>query len=249
MLGTYYAVLGWMRWGRRYRIHELARVRARFTQLLRQDSTPMVICANHLTLIDSFLIIWALSPGWKCLLNSARFAWNLPERRNFYNNLLLRTLCYLGKCIPVVRRGPREETKRVLDRVGYLLELGQTIMIFPEGGRSRTGRVDKDNAAYGVGTILQETPDARVLCVYLRGRRQDQYSDFPVKGEEFRVELRMLNPHSDHHGLRGARDIATQIVQNLVEMEECHFGSAVSTPPSVIVSPQPESSASIPTRQ
>jgi hypothetical protein len=226
MAATYTAVLGWMRVFRRYRIEDLRRVRARCDELMRSGEGPVIICANHLTMIDSFILIWALSSLSRCLRSSSRFPWNLPEQRNFYTNFGLRALCYLGKCIPVLRGGPAEKSKLVLAKVGYLMSVGETLMVFPEGGRSRTGRVDAENFAYAVGTMIQQAPggEARVLCVYLRGNAQADYSDFPVKGECFRIDLELLRPRSEHAGLRGARDIATQIIRRLSRMEQDYFG-------------------------
>ena len=96
-------------------------------------------------------------------------------------------------------------------------------MIFPEGGRSRIGRVDTENFSYGVGSILQEYPEARVLCVFFRGRQQMDFSTLPARGDEFYVDLRLLRPESKDQGLRGARDISTQIIQALAEMEKEYF--------------------------
>ncbi len=41
-------------------------------------------------------------------------------------------------------------------------------MIFPEGGRTRTGRVDTEGFSYGVGRFVKEFPDLKVMCLYLR---------------------------------------------------------------------------------
>lgn len=222
-LATYYASLGWMRLGRRYRIPSIRRIREEFEKLLAQGEGPVVICANHLTFIDSLLIIWALAPGWKCFMNSSCFPWNLPEKRNFHKNLFLRGVCYFGKCIAIIRQGPREQINRAMAKVNYLLSRGESVMIFPEGGRSRKGSIDRENFTYGVGAILQSHPKARVLCVYLRGQGQKQYSDFPKRGEEFHIDLRMIKPASESRGLRGAREISTKILHTLIEMEERFF--------------------------
>ena len=226
---TYLAVWLWMRFVRRYRFEELAGIRAKYREILASGDGPIIVCANHLTLIDSFLLIWALASPGECVLRSSRFPWNLPEKRNFYRQLALRALCYAGKCIPVLRQGPREEQRRLLDKVSYLTGIGETIMLFPEGGRSRTGRIDTENFAYGVGTMVQEAPaGTRVVCAYLRGEKQKTYSDFPARGDRFRMDLRLIRPTSANTGLRGARDIATQIVRTLVTMEEKHFATANS---------------------
>ena len=94
----------------------------------------------------------------------------------------------------------------MLERLAYLLARGEVGLIFPEGGRSRSGRVDADAAAYGVGRLVKAVPGCRVLCVYLRGARQESWSDLPARGERFRVALAALEPKTDAAGLRGSLD-------------------------------------------
>ena len=109
-----------------------------------------------------------MAPSWRLIVRPRLFTWNLPDRQNIAGmRWWIRVLCYVGKCMPVVRKATPEETRRTLDKVAFLLSRGQTVLVFPEGGRSRVGRVDTENFSYGVGRMLQETPAARVLCVYL----------------------------------------------------------------------------------
>ena len=220
---TYGVLAAWMRFGRRYRIPDLRRVRTEFLAQTGDARGPLLICANHLTLIDSLVIQWALAPGWRVACWREAFAWNLPDRDNLATYWWWRLVGYLGKCIPVVRKGTPEQTKRTLDKVTWLLERGQSVVIFPEGGRSRVGRVDRENVAYGVGQLLQAVPPTRVLCVFLRGLGQEAYSDYPARGETFFVRLQRLAPSTVSAGMRGARDLAMQIVVRLGEMEAQYF--------------------------
>ena len=52
-------------------------------------------------------------------------------------------------------------------------------MIFPEGTRSRTGRIDTENFSYGAGRLIEHIPECQVLCIYLRGDKQNTYSSIP----------------------------------------------------------------------
>ena len=124
------------------------------------------------------------------------------------------------KCLPIRRGGDRKEGALVLARLAHLLARGEVGLVFPEGGRSRSGRVDVDAAAYGVGRLVKAVPGCRVLCVYLRGAGQATWSDLPARGERFRVALAALEPKSDAAGLRGSLAIARQIVGRLIELEE-----------------------------
>jgi len=216
----------WLKYLLWYRISELKRVRRRFAEIVSQAKAPLIICPNHLTMIDSAIIIWALAPFRRIIVNPQYYPWNLPERKNFFNNIFLRFFCYLTRCIPVERRGPPEETRRVLDKIQKLLLCRESIMIFPEGHRSRNGRVDTENYAYGVGRILQEVPSAKVLCVYLRGEHQETYGSQPRWGDKFYLDMELIAPASEQKSLRGGRDISSQIIAKLVEMEHKYFAAA-----------------------
>jgi 1-acyl-sn-glycerol-3-phosphate acyltransferase len=217
------ATVALMRFGLRWHIEELRAVRAQYRALWRDDGGPVLVCANHLTLIDSALVAWALgSPGW-FLTHYPALPWNVPERRNFADSLVSRLLVYLMKCVPVTRGGDRGQVGRVLARLVHLLGRGEAVLVFPEGGRSRSGRVEVENAAYGIGRVVGDLPGCRILCVYLRGEHQDGFSDLPRRGERFHVRLATLRPTATQKGLRGTRDVARQVVATLADLERKHF--------------------------
>jgi len=222
---TPFAVAGLLRFWLRLSVENASEVRRTYAEIRSGSDAPLLICANHLTMIDSALIAWALgSPGWY-LRNFSSLPWNVPERSHFASTWTRRFLAYIYKCLPIVRGGSREEIAGTLDRFTYLLRHGEVGLIYPEGGRSRSGRVDLENAAYGVGRIVRSIPGCRVLCVYLRGDRQESYSVAPARGDRLRVSMGFVEAKSDHAGLRGSRDVAQQIVARLVEMERAYFGA------------------------
>jgi len=202
-----------------YRIRDAEEVRRRFRRRFEGGGDPLLVCPNHLTLIDSALVAWALGGSWWYLLHYDRLPWNLPEETNFAPNWISRAAAWTTKCIPVRRGGSRERAEAVHDRVCHLLERGETVLIFPEGGRSRSGRVEPGSASYGVGRILNRVPESRVLCVYLRGEAQQSWSELPARGDTFRVETSRPDLASSHSGLRRARDLSRQIVGELARME------------------------------
>jgi hypothetical protein len=208
-----------------YRISGLAETRREFARICRESKAPLLICPNHLTLIDSFLIAWALAPGWRFVVDFDRLPWNTPEETNFATTPVRRLLSYLAKCIPIRRGGSREDVAEVLGRVTYLLERGEVAMLFPEGGRSRTGRVVQGDAAWGVGRIVGAVPGCRVLCVYMRGDAQTTWGDFPQRGDLLDISLSCIEPKSDLRGARRSRDLAQQIVAQLTRLEEAYFAA------------------------
>jgi 1-acyl-sn-glycerol-3-phosphate acyltransferase len=215
--------VGYFRFLRGYRITNLESVRAEFDRIRSQSTAPMLLCANHLTLIDSMIIGWALRSLWGYTKDWDSFAWNTPERTNFAGNRWHVLLTYLAKCVPITRGGKREDTGAVLNRVAYLLSSGELALVYPEGGRSRSGRVDAESAAWGVGRIVGAVPGCRVLCIYLRGDVQSTWSSLPIKGETLSISLACIEPKTDSRGARKSRDLARQIVSKLASMEQEYF--------------------------
>jgi len=85
-------------------------------------------------MIDSFILSYAIFSLGRHIINYKRMPWNLPERNNYKDNVLLTVLCYLSKCIPVNRGGSREKMRESLEKCIYLLNNGETIMIFRKAG-------------------------------------------------------------------------------------------------------------------
>lgn len=209
-----------------YRIRNVQKLRRQCAAEFAAHKGPWLVCANHLTMIDSFILSYAAFSFGRHFTQYKKLPWNLPERKNFQSNIFLAVLCYLSKCIPVDRGGSREKMKQVLDTCIYLLRNGHTIMIFPEGGRSRTGRVDKENFSYGVGRFVQDVEDCRVMCIYLRGDKQHKYSLIPAWGDTFYAKMEVFKPAPvAQEGLRAQRLYAAQIIDRLVMMEETYFAS------------------------
>ena len=209
-----------------YRIRDLREIRLQSAAEFAKHKGPWIICANHLTMVDSFLLNYAtFSPG-RHITSYKGLPWNLPERRNFQSNIVLAVLCYLAKCIPVDRGGPRGKVKKTLDKCAYLLRNGHNVMIFPEGGRSRSGRVNKESFSYGVGRFVKDVENCKVMCIYLRGDKQHTYSFIPSWGDKFSVQIEVFTPEPiEETGLRAQREYAAQIINRLAQMEENYFAA------------------------
>jgi 1-acyl-sn-glycerol-3-phosphate acyltransferase len=207
-----------------YRIRNLKEIRRQCESEFARHKGPWIVCANHLTIIDSFILGYATFSLGRHITGYKKLPWNLPERSNFQNNIFLAVLCYLAKCIPIDRGGSREKIKKTLDKCVYLLRSGHNIMIFPEGGRSRTGRINKESFSYGVGRFVKNVEACKVMCIYLRGNKQDNYSAIPAWGEKFSVQIEMFSPERiEGSELRVQREYATQIINRLAQMEEKYF--------------------------
>ena len=208
-----------------YRVKNAAELRKRYRALMKETDGPVLICANHLTMVDSAILAWALGGSWWYVFHYRRMPWNLPEYNNFASIWISRLASWVTKCIPVVRGGPRQQVSGVIKRVQHVISRGDTALIFAEGGRSRTGRVQAYSAAHGTGRIMAAVEDCKALCVYLRGDRQLTWSTVPALGDSFHVDFELFQPESLHRGMRRSRDLAQQIVAKLARMEEEYFAS------------------------
>jgi hypothetical protein len=214
-----------LRWQRKYRVHDLKRVRREFRELMDRNPGPILVCPNHLTMIDSVILMWAFAGPWYYLREFRRLCWNIPAVENFAHDHFRRVVTYLGKCLPLDRGGSRAHVDGVLGALTHLLRTGELCMIFPEGTRSRSGRVHVDEITYGVGRIVMAVPECRVLCVYLRGEKQKGFSDLPARGDHFTLAMRMIAPRATGSGLRAQREISRQIATELKELEDAYFAA------------------------
>lgn len=210
-----------MRLGFRWRIRGTEPVRAAYARLL-EEKRPLLVAANHLTMVDSALIGWGLASAAGHLRRYRGLPWNVPEQSRVESAWLWRALAYLMKCLPVPRGGDRKEVARVLERLGHLLRSGDTVLMFPEGGRSRSGSIDAEAIAHGVGRLIKEVEGCRVLCVYLRGDAQRTWSNLPAAGDTFTIATRLVEPRTDLRGLRASRDLARQVLDQLADMERAY---------------------------
>lgn len=215
-------------WGR-YRIVNRSETRRVFQELCSQPG-PLIICANHLTYIDSAIISWALAPVSWFALHYGKLPWNLPAGDHFRKGLLNPLLAFFLKCIFIHRDGSHAHKAAVMDTVLELVRRGEPLTIFPEGRRSRSGRIDSANLKYGVGKLLAALNGATVLCLYVRADGQRSYSKAPPRGSRFHVEFSVLRPHSLAQGRDAYRDFTSQIVDELKRLEMAHLARSPQQP-------------------
>lgn len=209
------------RYGLRWQLEDLSPLRKEYQALRKRG--PVMICANHLTMLDSALVALALgSPSWYWRHFSG-FAWNVPERENFSAQRWKRWACYLLKCLPISRGSDRKNIAQTLNQLSHLVQHGHSVLIFPEGGRSRSGRINLDNPAHGIGRILGQAPHCQVLCLYIRGDRQESWSALPARAERFRILNRTIKPETNARGLRASVELSRQILGTLAELETEYF--------------------------
>ena len=120
--------------------------------------TNLLLLPNHLTMIDSFLVgPMAFYP--KVILKPSLLPWSPAAEENFFNNPILAWMSAKWKAIPV-KRGRKD--LEVLNRMSELLP-HSTMINFPEGTRSRTGKLGKGRP--GVGKLIY---DVRPIVIPVR---------------------------------------------------------------------------------
>lgn len=229
------AILGWaaftvvgpgawlyMRVLRANRIEGLKEARRVYREALA-DGRPVVVCADHLTMADSIYLHHAFASVPDYLVRFRRFSWNVPAIENFKRDPFLRTVTYLGKTIPIDCSGDPTHLKKVLDKIKHVVSHGDVCTLFPEGGRSRTGRVEPSKVTYGIGNILKDLDRPRVICAYLRGARQTTWSRLPARGDTLHLYVEVIEPKTEATGLRASRNLARQVIDKLKAMEDVHF--------------------------
>jgi 1-acyl-sn-glycerol-3-phosphate acyltransferase len=93
-----------MRWLLGWRIDGAREARESYRRLRAESRAPLLVCANHLTLVDSLLVASALGTPGFFVRHYESLPWNVPEATNFAATWWSRALVYLMKCLPI-RRG------------------------------------------------------------------------------------------------------------------------------------------------
>lgn len=216
-----------------YRFKNLDEFRADVWRKLDGHKGPLIWAANHLTLIDSFLIVWAVVP-FSRIGESNRIPWSTPEYRNYYHlggwlrKRLIRVLMYLCRCIPFLREGEDEASVRwretVFQKCVQILKDGGSIFVYPEAGRARSGWLEPRRPKDFLGRMALEVPEAKFLCVYLRGESQLYTTVYPAQDETFRMNADLIPAVLP--GETNARSVSQRLFDRLGELQRDWFGGS-----------------------
>jgi len=93
---------------------------------------PLILAANHVHVLDPFFLIF-ISPRWI----------NFVAKEELFRSPLLRPWLHLVGAFPIRREGKVREKQKILKSARNALEKGLILGMFPEGGRSRDGKLRK----------------------------------------------------------------------------------------------------------
>ena len=171
-----------------------------------------LLLSNHQTMIDTFLVATAAYLG-PTFFRPYLIPWNPAAEENFFKNRFWAWWADNWKCIPV-KRGRRDG--RALHRMIRAGKHG-TMVLFPEGTRSRDGEIRNGKAGAGF-VVLANQP--KVVPVTVDGL----YDVLPV-GSRFprlfkHIWLAFGKPidYSEYIGQPRSREAAQEIVDDVIEI-------------------------------
>ncbi|MDY0001376.1 MAG: lysophospholipid acyltransferase family protein [Polyangia bacterium] len=170
-----------------------------------------LICANHRTMIDSYMLGHLSSWPWGWLLPRV-LPYHPAASENFFRNPVIGWFSARWRCIPV-RRGVKDFD--ALSVMSQTLPKGQ-MLIFPEGTRSRDGKLREGRP--GTGKLIHDTR-CKVVPVYHRG----MHKVLPI-GTSFprfwkRIDVYVGSPidMSDLFALPSSKETSRLVIDRVME--------------------------------
>lgn len=187
---------------------------------------PVIIASNHLSFIDSVVIPLAVPRRVRFLAKAAYFEGR--GLRGRATALFFRVI----DAVPVERSGSGRASLNALESALGVLQEGQAFGIYPEGTRSRDGRLYRGRT--GVGWLAM-TSGAPVVPVSLTGTDQVQ----PVGSRGFRVRpvtVRFGSPfdpvaYAGRPAGQARREITDEVMDRIAALSRQERVDAYNEPP------------------
>ncbi len=130
--------------------------RSRISGIKNLIQPPFIICPNHSSYIDAFLLGTMLPES--ILLNTY-----ILGAQKYFNNPLTKRFAKATNVIPI---DPDTFLTKALNLSAYLLNNGKALCIFPEGGRTFDGNIGKFKKGIGILAIECGVP---IIPVFIKG--------------------------------------------------------------------------------
>jgi 1-acyl-sn-glycerol-3-phosphate acyltransferase len=160
------------------------------------ENVPLIIVSNHQTTWDIPSIIWHLRKLHPAFIAKKELGKGIPSIS--YN--LTR-----GASILIDRKNPLQATQQIIDLGQYAAKNNRSVVIFPEGTRSKDG-TPKAFKARGLKTLFEQMPGGYVVPVTVNNSWKLQKHGFFPMG---------LGVHLKHH-VHPAIKISDHTPQELV---------------------------------
>lgn len=183
-----------------------------------------ILLANHRTMIDSYLIATPAAYPW-CILRPSVLLYHPAAVENFFGTIFLSVLSRMWRCIPV-RMGRRDP--KAMRVIGQVLPTS-SVLVFPEGTRSRTGTIGA--GIVGVGKLIYDTRPS-VVPVYVAGMEKvlpigtRVPKCFKTLDVYFGKPIDMSDLYGNPDVREGAQQIIDRVMLAIHELEETHNASS-----------------------
>jgi len=138
-----------------------ARARVRGRERFDDVKPPVVLVANHSSHLDTPVILRALPLKWRQRTAVAAAADYFYKKRAVANAIAL-----VFNTVPLLRRGGGSLDNGAFDHVDRLLKQRWNLLIYPEGTRSRDGRLGKVRSG---AAVIARNHGIPIVPVRLRG--------------------------------------------------------------------------------
>lgn len=145
---------------------------------------PIIIISNHQSMWDIPTLIWKFRAHRPKFVAKKELAKGIPSIS--YN------LRY-GGSVSIDRKNPREAVVKIIEFARNVRENKFAVCIFPEGTRSRDGKI-KPFKVSGVQAILKQMPDALVVPVAIKNTGKIDNSGRFLKNVGVHVSFTTLEP-------------------------------------------------------
>ncbi len=148
--------------------------------------TPCIIVANHQSMYDISPIVWHMRKHHPKFISKKELGKGIPSVS--YN---LRH----GGAALIDRKDKEQAFKAILNLANYANKNNRSVVIFPEGTRSRNGQPKKFQQG-GLKILLKKMPNATVIPISINNSWKTlRYGRFPL-GIGYRLEFEVHKPLS-----------------------------------------------------
>jgi len=148
------------------------------------DHRPIIIVSNHQSLYDIPAVVWGFRKYYPKFISKIELSKNLPS---------ISINLKHGKSALIDRKNGTQAVKEIFKLGRLIQENNYAACIFPEGTRSKTGRV-KEFMTAGINTLLRAAPSAVIVPFVIDGHSQlIEKGLFPLKFGQ-RISYTVLDP-------------------------------------------------------
>lgn len=153
------------------------RIKVAGSENLKKSKRGTLIISNHGSIVDSIVIASLYFP-WFLIHPLKGFLWNTPDKKNFLTYGISSWILRFLRMIPIDRDSKNpDRNKLAVEKIIQVLNRGQIVIIFPEGGRTQKQLVKRTSPLkgkeigafkHGVERIIQKC-DCTVLPIWHEG--------------------------------------------------------------------------------